>query len=61
MAKKKVEHSKNFEKVQKYYQTWLDSDGERGWSKAMVRNAVVKGWITGEEYEEITGEPYSEE
>lgn len=34
---------------------------ERGsWNKAMVRNAVVKGWITPAEYEEITGEAYSE-
>lgn len=32
---------------------------ERGnWSKDMVRNAVVKGWITEEEYAEIVGEPY---
>lgn len=32
---------------------------ERGtWNKEMVRNAVVKGWITAEEYEIITGEAY---
>ena len=32
---------------------------ERGtWNKAMVRNAVVKGWITEEEYTIITGEDY---
>ena len=32
---------------------------ERGtWNKAMVRNAVVKGWITEEEYALITGEDY---
>ena len=24
-------------------------------------NAVVKGWITTEQYEEITGSPYNEE
>lgn len=31
---------------------------ERGtWNKAMVANAVVKGWITAEEYELIVGEP----
>ena len=46
-------HSKNFEKVKKYYDNGL-------WSKAKVKNAVVKGWITAAEYEEITGEPYSE-
>ena len=45
-------HSKNFEKVKKYYDNGL-------WSKAKVKNAVVKEWITAAEYEEITGEPYS--
>lgn len=29
------------------------------WSEARVRNAVEKGWITAEEYQEITGEVYS--
>ena len=43
-------HSKNFEKVKKYYDNGL-------WSKAKVHNAVGK-WITAEEYEEITGEPF---
>ena len=34
---------------------------ERGtWNKAMVKNAVVKEWITAEEYEEIVGEVYEE-
>ena len=28
------------------------------WNKTMVRNAVVKGKITAEEYELIVGEPY---
>lgn len=33
---------------------------ERGtWNKAMVGNAVVKQWITPEEYEIITGEIYN--
>ena len=45
-------HSKNFEKVKKYYDNGL-------WSKAKVKNAVVKDGITAAEYEEITGEPYS--
>lgn len=27
-------------------------------SKEGVANAVVKGWITAEQYEEITGEQY---
>ncbi len=44
------EHSKNFEKVKKYY------DNEM-WSKTRVYNAVGK-WITEEEYKEITGEDY---
>ena len=46
-------HSKNFEKVKGFYDNGL-------WSKAKVKDAVVKGWITAAEYEEITGEPYSE-
>ena len=40
-----------FEKVKLYYEKCL-------WDKSRVRNAVVKGWITAEEYESITGEPY---
>ena len=40
-----------FEKVQLYYEKGL-------WDKSRVRNAVVKGWITAEEYESIVGEPY---
>lgn len=47
----KTEHSAKFEKVKKYY-----DDGK--WSLNMVRNAVVKGWITEAEYKEITGEDY---
>ena len=43
--------SQKFEKVKKYY----DSDM---WNKKMVRNAVIKGWITAEEYQLITGEAY---
>ena len=52
MAKKKVTHSKNFEKVKNYYDKGL-------WDKNRVHNAVGK-WITAEEYEEITREPYEE-
>ncbi|MBQ6318184.1 MAG: XkdX family protein [Lachnospiraceae bacterium] len=48
-------HSKNFEKVKKYYDEGL-------WDKDKVRNMVTNPksnpWITTEEYEEITGEPY---
>lgn len=57
MAKKKVqeeviiEHSPKFELVKGYYDAGL-------WKKKAVKNAVVKGWITAAEYEEITGEQY---
>ena len=44
--------SKNFEKVKGYYDKGL-------WSKHKVHNAVGK-WITAEEYELITGEPFEE-
>lgn len=43
--------SKKYSLVKRYYDNGL-------WNKAMVRNAVVKGWITAAEYEEITGEVY---
>lgn len=46
-----MEHSKNFEKVKKFYKMGI-------WSEKMVWNAVGK-WITPEEYKEITGEDYS--
>lgn len=45
--------SSKFKKVKDYYDTGL-------WNKTMVRNAVVKHWITAAEYAEITGEPYGE-
>lgn len=41
-----------FEKVQKYY------DGNL-WSKEMVRNSVIKEWISAEEYTSIVGEEYN--
>ena len=44
-------HSKKYEKVKKYYK-------EGNWTIQMVRNAVVKGWITEAEFKEITGEDY---
>ena len=46
------EHSPKFELVKNYYESGL-------WKKKAVRNAVAKGWITAEEYEEITGEVYA--
>lgn len=43
--------SAKFETVKKYYDKGL-------WTKKQVYNAVVKEWITAEEYELITGEVY---
>lgn len=43
-----------FEMVKDFYARGL-------WSKTRVRNAVIKGWITAEEYELIVGEPYEGE
>lgn len=40
-----------FEKIKNWYDSGL-------WTKAMVRNAVRKGKITEEQYEEIVGEPF---
>ena len=47
------EHSKKYSLVKNYYDKGL-------WSKKRVHDAVIKGWITEEEYEEITGEVYKE-
>lgn len=41
-----------YEKIKEYYDKGL-------WTKAMVRNAVIKGKITPDQYTSITGEPYS--
>lgn len=46
-------HSKMFDKIKKYYDDGL-------WSISRVRDAVEKGKITAEEFEEITGQPYDE-
>ena len=60
MAKKKEqeqtpqEHSPKFDTVKEYYDSGM-------WKKKAVRNAVVKNWIRADEYEEITGEPYTEQ
>lgn len=46
------EHSEKFDMIQKFY--------IRGaWNIEKVRNAVVKNWITEEEFKEITGEDYA--
>lgn len=44
-------HSKKFKLVRTYYKGGF-------WTKHQVENAVKKGWITEDEYEEITGEAY---
>lgn len=46
-----MEHSKDFEKILRWYREGL-------WSIIRVRNAVEKKKITAEEYMEITGEQY---
>lgn len=48
-----MEHSPRFDQVLDFYRNHL-------WSERMTRNAVVKGWITEEEFEEITGKSYKE-
>lgn len=45
--------SPKFDLVKNYYDRGL-------WKKKAVKMAVVKNWITAEEFEEITGEPYAE-
>ena len=42
-----------FEMVKDFYDRGL-------WSITRVRNAVIKGWITPEQFTEITGEPYEQ-
>lgn len=46
--------SKKYNLVKKYYDKGL-------WKIGAVRNAVLKEWITEEEYETITGEAYEAE
>lgn len=43
-----------FDKVKDFYERGL-------WGISRVRDAVLKGWITAKEFEDITGEPYEEE
>lgn len=44
-------HSPDFEKVKRYFNLKV-------WNLQRARNAVVKGWITPEEFTEITGQQY---
>ena len=43
-----------FDRVKKYFDNGL-------WDITRVRNAVIKEWITAEEFTTITGEEYEEE
>ena len=46
-----MNHSPKFDKVKSFYDRGL-------WKEYRVADAVVQGWITPEEYEEIVGKPY---
>ena len=44
--------SKNYNKVKEYYDKNL-------WTIDMLKNAVIKTWITAEEFKTITGQTYA--
>jgi len=46
-----MEHSNNYHKVKIYYAMKM-------WNENRVRNAVKMNWITGTEFEEITGSAF---
>ena len=48
-----MEYSKKFKEVLDFYKNNF-------WSERMVRNAVIKNWITESEFKEITGKQYKE-
>lgn len=43
-----------YERIKKYYDEGL-------WNIDRVRDAVIKGFITEEQFEDITGQPYESE
>lgn len=45
--------------MSKYYKLVKKNYNSGFWSIDKVRDAVVKGWITAEEFQEITGEVYA--
>lgn len=51
-----MEHSPKYETVLGFYNRRVN--GKRLWDEEKVRNAVEKGWITSEEFTEITGLSY---
>ena len=50
--------STHYKQVKYFYDTIIN--GERLWSIERVKSAVVKEWITTEEFKEITGEAYEQ-
>lgn len=52
-----MEHSPKFDMINQYYHTFYN--GSRLWSAEKVGHAVLREWITSEEYEEIVGTPYT--
>lgn len=46
-----MEYSKHYQKVKRYYDMKM-------WDENRIRNAVKTGWITEEEFVEITGIAY---
>lgn len=44
--------------MSKYYNLVKRNYDNGFWSISKVRDAVAKGWITAEEFREITGEEY---
>lgn len=47
-----MEHSRYFYKVKLYWDLGL-------WNETRVHNAVLKSWITAEEYKEITNKDFT--
>lgn len=50
-----MKHSPKYEMVKKFYKVY------KVWSLDRVRDAVEKGWITEDEFKELTGEDYPDE
>ena len=48
-----LEHSKKYAAIKMYRSFSM-------WNDKMVHDAVLKGWVTEEEYEEITGLRYDD-
>lgn len=46
-----MEHSKKYYQIKEWYDNLM-------WSKNKVRNAVIKNWITEDEYLQIVGEAF---